>query len=298
VTDPDRLLATCWTTAGDAAPYAGQHTSPLSLRSRIEAAQRAGFTAFGILDFDLRVFLLDHDLATLRSILDDNGMEGIELEFLTRWWTEGEERAASDASRALLFSAAEALGAHHVKVAPDLDDVSAPDVGFWAESFAELASDAARHGTHVALEFMPFANVSTLDCAAEIVAAAGHPAGGLLVDIWHVQRSGVAPESVASVPLDAIFAIELDDGTAGPVGDPYDDTCLRRLLPGEGEFPVVDFAAVLIEMGWSLPWGVEIISDTYRMRDLDDALPDVVSSTRRVLDCARRQVHERHTSAN
>ena len=298
MTDPDRLLATCWTTAGDAAPYPGRHASPLPLRSRIEAAQRAGFTAFGILDFDVRAFLRDQDLATLHSILDDNGMDVIELEFLTRWWTDGAERAASDENRALLFSAAEALGAHHIKVAPDLADLSPPDIGFWAEAFHDLARDAESHGTRVALEFMPFANISTLDCAVEIAAASDHPAAGLLVDLWHVERSGASVDAMASVPVDLIFAIELDDGAAEPIGDPYDDTCLRRLLPGEGAFPVAEFAAALMEMGWSLPWGVEIISETYRMRSLDDCLPDVVRTTRRQLGRAREIVNEHQASAN
>jgi sugar phosphate isomerase/epimerase len=286
-TSGDRLLATCWTTAGEAAPYAGQHTSPIPLRTRIEAAQRAGFSAFGLLDFDLRRFLEDSDLATLAALLADNGMDYVELEFLTRWWTTGAERAQSDVNRELLFWAAESLGAHHVKVAPDLDDVAPPDLDFWGEAFHHLAEDAANHGTRVALEFMPFANISTLDQAVAIAQLAGHPAGGLLVDIWHVQRSGLEPEAVAAVPLDVILAVELDDGTAEPVGDPYDDTCLRRLVPGDGDFAVADFAAALLRIGWNLPWGVEIISETFRTRDLDECLPYVARRTREQLAAAR-----------
>jgi sugar phosphate isomerase/epimerase len=283
----DRLLATCWTTAGEAAPYAGMHTSPIPLKTRIEEAQRAGFTAFGILDFDVRRFLQDSDLFTLASILADNGMDYVELEFLTGWWTTGDIRAESDARRELLFSAAEVLGAHHVKVAPDLEDVSPPRLDFWAEAFHQLAVDAALHGTRVALEFMPFANISTLDDAVAIATMAGHPSGGLLVDLWHVQRSGLDPAGIASVPIELIFAVELDDGTAAPVGDPYDDTCLRRLVPGDGEFAVAEFAAALLRIGWNLPWGVEIISETFRARDLEESLPYVVRRTREQLDAAR-----------
>jgi len=284
---PDRLLATCWTTAGDAAPYPGRHTSPLTLPDRITAASRAGFRAFGLLDFDLRAYLQHSDLATLAVILDDSGMDYVELEFLTRWWTTGPERELSDANKALLFYAAEVLGAHHVKVAPDLDDVSTPDIGLWADAFHGLAVQAAEHGTRVALEFMPFANISTLECAVQVATQAGHPAGGLLIDLWHVQRSGATMADVAAVPIDLILAIELDDGTAEPVGDPYDDTCLRRLLPGEGEFPVAEFAATCMRSGWSLPWGVEIINEHFRMRELDDGLVDVVARTREQLAAAR-----------
>jgi sugar phosphate isomerase/epimerase len=284
----DRLLATCWTTAGKAAPYPGQHTSPIPLRTRIEAACRAGFTAFGVLDYDLGRFLENDTLPSLASLLADNGMDYVELEFLTQWWTTGPERERSDESRRLLFTAADALGAHHVKVAPDLVDVSRPDVDFWAEAFHELAVDAADHGTRVALEFMPFANISTLDQAVAVAQRADHPAAGLLVDQWHVQRSGLAPEAVASVPIDLLVAVELDDGTKEPVGDPYDDTCLRRLVPGEGDFPVASFAAALLRRGWNLPWGVEIISQDFGARDLDQSLPYLVARTREQLDGAHR----------
>jgi sugar phosphate isomerase/epimerase len=277
------LLATCWTTAGDAVPLPGRHTSPIPLRERIEAAARAGFTAFGVLDFDLHVFLRSADLMDLSALLEDNGMRYIELEFLTRWWTSGAEREASDRDRAFLFEAAEVLGAHHVKVAPDLQDTSAPDLDAWAAEFHHLSRQAAEHGTRVALEFMPFANVSTLDLAVQLVQRAAHPAGGLLVDLWHVERSGIDPASVEGIPIELVFAVELDDGSARPAGDPYDDTVLRRLIPGSGEFRVVEFAAALIRSGWSGPWGIEIIGEEYRIRPLDEALHEVARRTNQLL---------------
>ena len=291
---PFDLLATCWTTAGDAVPLAGRHQSPFRLDHRIAAAADAGFTAFGVLDHDLRHYLRTGDLRTLAALLLDHGIAYVELEYLTRWWTSGPEREESDATRALLFSAAEALGAHHIKVAADLDDLSAPDLDFWAESFHDLAVEAGEHGTTVALEFMPFSNVATLDDSVEIATRAGQPAGGIAVDMWHVARSGLDPSAVGNVPIDLVLAVELDDGSAQPVGDPYHDTVLRRLLPGDGDFPLVEFAATLMAAGWRLPWGVEIISQEYRMRPLEEALPEVVSKTRAILSSADDRRHHAH----
>jgi len=281
------LLATTWTTAGDCAPYPGRHLSPIPLRERIEAAAAAGFEAFGLLDYDVRHFLESSDLTTLAEILRDHGMTFLEAEFLTRWWTSGAERDESDAARVFLFSVAEALGVHHVKVAPDLDDPSAPDVDFWAEAFHELAVDAAEHGTTVALEFLPMANIGTLERARDVVTAAGHPAGGLLLDVWHLERSGAEPDEVRQLPPELILAVELDDGLTTPEGDPYDDTCYRRLLPGDGEFRVAEFAAAAMDAGFSGPWGVEIISEVHRHRRLEQVLPEVVAKTRTVLARAK-----------
>lgn len=284
------LLATCWATAGDAVPLPGRHRSPLALRTRIEAAARAGFVGFGILDHDLRPFLLHQSLADLGVMLRDHGLEYVELEFLTRWWTTGEERVRSDADRAFLLAAAEALGAHHIKIAADLDDSSPPDIDLWSEQFHQLSREADDHGTRVALEFMPFANVSTLELARQIVMAADHPSGGLVIDLWHVERSGLDPKTLEALPLDHVFAVEIDDGRLVEVGDPYDDTVLRRLIPGQGEFRTVDFAAALMKAGWRLPWGTEIISEQYRMRPVDEALDELVACTLDQLRRARRRV--------
>ena len=45
----ERLLATCWSSAGDAASDRADLRSPLDLRERIEAASAAGFRGFGFL---------------------------------------------------------------------------------------------------------------------------------------------------------------------------------------------------------------------------------------------------------
>ncbi len=270
-------------------PLPGRHVSPFALGERIVAAADAGFTAFGILDHDLRRYLLTGSLAALATDLRDHGMTHVELEYLTRWWTSGPEREESDATRHLLLAAAEVLDAHHIKVAADLDDLSVPDLDFWAESFHGLAEEAAEHGTTVALEFMPFSNVSTLAAATEIAVRADHPAAGIAVDMWHVARSGMDPSAVADVPIGLILAVELDDGSSRPVGDPYEDTVLRRLLPGDGDFPLVDFVATLMAAGWRHPWGVEIISEEYRMRPLAEVLPEVVRKTRAILSMAEER---------
>ena len=53
MTTEDRLLATCWSSAGDAASDRADLRSPLNLRERIEAASAAGFRGFGLLSADL-----------------------------------------------------------------------------------------------------------------------------------------------------------------------------------------------------------------------------------------------------
>src|SRR6188768_1063320 len=48
-----RLLATCWTHAGDARPGRGDGASPLTVRERIEATAAAGWDGIGLPVVDL-----------------------------------------------------------------------------------------------------------------------------------------------------------------------------------------------------------------------------------------------------
>ena len=76
----DRLLATCWSSAGDAASDRPDLRSPLNLRERIEAASAAGFRGFGLLSADLPAAEKEYGLSGIRAMLDDNGMVDLELE--------------------------------------------------------------------------------------------------------------------------------------------------------------------------------------------------------------------------
>ena len=162
------LPATCWTTAGDAAPPRGDEQSPVPLPERVEAAATAGFRGFGLLHADLLVAERDHGMARIRSLLQDNGLVHVELELLTDWWTDGPRRQRSDTVRRKLLSAAEALGARHIKVAPDVTD-QPWDHDRWVTEFAALAEDAHQAGTRVGLEFLPWSNIKTVHDGLRLV---------------------------------------------------------------------------------------------------------------------------------
>jgi sugar phosphate isomerase/epimerase len=273
------LIAACWTTAGDAVPLDGRQDSPLSLPERISAAAAAGFTGFGVVHNDLANYLAGgHDLKELRERLDEAGMRYVELEFLTGWWLPTAQRAASDSVLRQLLEAAEQLGAYRVKIGPDIEHTDF-DLDRYAEHFYRVADAFARTGTLVALEFMPFSNIATLAQGLELVRTAGHPNGGLMVDLWHLVRGSGTLDELSRVPLEHITGVELDDGDAEQVGTGYADTVLRRKLCGQGRFPVADFIRTMRSVGWPGPWGVEIISEQYRKRPVRQAVAEAFTTT-------------------
>jgi sugar phosphate isomerase/epimerase len=286
MTPTDELMATCWSSAGDAASDRPDLRSPLSLRERIEAASAAGYRGFGLLSDDLPAAVAEYGLPGIKAMLADNGIVHLELEGIPYWWDDGLHREESDRIRHDLLRAAGALGARHVKVTPDGDD--APwDPGHWAEKFAELATQSQDVGARLGIEFFPWSNIKTLHDGLQLVADAGHDAGGVIIDTWHIDRGHTPVADLAVVPLDRIIGVELNDADEQVIGTLFADTVHRRRYCGEGAFDLIGMITALRTAGWNGPWGVEILSDEHRSLPVEQALRRAADTARNVLDRAR-----------
>src|SRR6266540_5818280 len=281
------LLATCWTTAGDAAPLRGDERSPVPLRERIEAAAAAGFRGMGLVHPDLAVAEREYGMSGIRSTLEDNGLIHLELELLTNWWTDGPLRRESDRIRRDLLSAAEALGARHIKVGPDVAD-KPWNHDRWVTEFAALAAEAHEAGTKVGLEFLPWSNIKTVHDGLRLVREAGHPAGGLIIYVWHTEGAKTPPADLAAVPLRYIIGVELSDADSVVVGTLFEDTRDRRRLCGQGSFDLHGFIMALRSAGWAGPWGVEILSADIRRLPVREAVAAAYTTAASVLGLTAR----------
>jgi sugar phosphate isomerase/epimerase len=262
----DDLLALYWTVSGPVEVHVGREWSLFDLRDRCEQAQRGGFAGIGLWHADLEHVLETRTLAEVKQLLDDHGLRYLELEFLMEWFLDpaDERRRASDETRKLLFDAAAALGAHHIKVG-NIPGTPA-ELPELTERYAELCADAAQqHEARVVYEFMPFdANVQDLDLALAVVEGADAPNGGLAIDTWHMAKLGIAPDDLRRIPGRHLGWVELSDGLYENMPDLVDETVNHRRLPGEGEFPIRSYVAACREIGYEGPWGVEVLSEELR----------------------------------
>lgn len=273
-----QMWATCWSSAGPASPAFPDPRSPIDLRERVETASRIGYVGMGFLHDDLAVAEKKYGLDGIKQILDDNGM-ACEIEMLGGWWATGEERRASDQMRAGMLRMAETLRPRELKIGPD-DDDRPFDMAHWQQEFATLCEQAAQVGTRVGIEFLPWTNIKDLATARQLVEGAGHPAGGLVMDVWHTERFGTPASEIADVPAERIIAVELSDADPQVDGGLIHDTQCNRKFCGEGSFHLVDDVRALREAGWDGPWGVEILSDDYRKMTLEDGLSRAFSTGR------------------
>ena len=140
-----------------------------------------------------------------------HGLAHVEIELIQRWWIPRGERGSTYDVRDLLFEAAEVLSAnlYQDRIRTGASDNAS---GVADRPLRELAEEAADRGTKIAIETMPFSIIATVPMGADIVAAADHPAVGLLVDAWHVFRAGTSLEELReSLTPEMIFGVELDD---------------------------------------------------------------------------------------
>jgi sugar phosphate isomerase/epimerase len=130
------------------------------------------------------------------------------------------------------------------------------------------------------LEFMPFSNIPTLAAAREAIVEVGRDNVGLLLDVWHVARSGEEYAELATLPPYIVNYVEIDDAVKTVNGSLFEDTIYHRLLPGEGDLNVATFLQTVRDIGYSGPIGVEVISREQSCKPLVLAAKDALAATR------------------
>jgi sugar phosphate isomerase/epimerase len=266
------LVGAYWTTAGPVVVHTGREWSLLDFADRCVEAQRVGFRGLGLWHADIEHILETRSLEDVRRLLDDHGLRCYELEFLWDWFLDEDDpdRRAADETRKMLFEAAAALDAHHIK-AGNIPGRPCP-LDRLTERYAELCADAAQHTrAKIAYEFMPFdVNVKSIDSVLTVVKGAGADNGGIVIDTWHMSKLGITPDDLRRIPLGYLTWIELSDGQFENMEDELDEVINRRKLPGEGEFDIRGYVAVGRDLGYPGPWGVEVLSEDLRALPIDE----------------------------
>jgi sugar phosphate isomerase/epimerase len=248
------LMNLFWTTAG-VFPGDGE-ISPHDFKDRVEAAAKAGFKGIGIWHTDLEHCTLHRSLKEMKMILDDNGIQYVELEFLTDWFLEGGRKAESDSRKRRLLEASEALNAKHVKIG-DFYNTPCPMPRI-VEAFAALCAEAENFGATIGFELMGSSMINNFKDALALVETAGAKNGGLILDILQVVNLGISHTDISRIPLKYLINFELNDGTLP--GSPHHDPSRARRFCGEGEYDIKGLINCALNMGYAGPWAVEVMS--------------------------------------
>ena len=141
------------------------------------------------------------------------------------------------------FETGARLGARHVLVA-----AYDPDLSRFTDRYAAFCEAAAPYGLSADLEFMPWTYAPDLSTASRIVAQAGQPNAGVLVDALHFARSESSIEDLARVPAHRLHYWQICDA---PAERPTTTEAMihaarhERMFPGEGGIDLVSLTRAM-----------------------------------------------------
>lgn len=253
-------------------------TTPLA--EALRTARQAGWDGIELrrLDF-VRAAEAGQSAAQVLELVRVSGLPvacvGVELGWM---WAEGDERKRLLGVFAEQCQHAAALGCSTVMSASDR---GTGDPARVAASIREVGDLAAAHGVRLALEFNSQAQQwNRLEPMREVLARAAHPACGLLLDTYHLQRSGAGPRDLEDVaPAEIAYVQYSDVPRSGLVPGQATD----RLPPGQGAVPFKEMFAAIAAKGYAGYWSYEAPNPAAWARPAGDVAREALAATRGVL---------------
>lgn len=254
-------------------------TTPLP--DALSAARAAGWDGVELRRLDyVRATEMGRDAAWVADTVRANGLPvacvGVEAGWM---WADGAERARLLGVFDEQCARAAALGCDTV-MSPV--DKTRGDIARAAQSVREVGDIAAHHGVRLAIEFNSQAEqLSSLEPMREILAKAGHARCGLLLDSYHMQRSGVTLRALEDVRADEIVYAQYSDV---PRTGTVPGQVLDRLPPGRGSVPFKELFTLMAAKGYAGFLSYEAPNTEAWKRPALDVAREALEATRAVLE--------------
>ena len=200
---------------------------------------------------------------------------GVELGWV---WATGEERARLLRVFAEQCARARALGCATMMSAVNRGRGDAAEA---ARSVREVGDIAREHGVRLAVEFNSQAEqLNALGPMREVVTRAAHPSVGLLLDTYHLGRTGAAPRDLEDLRPEEIAYVQYSDV---PRSGLVPGQALDRLPPGRGSVPFKEFFAAFAGKGYAGYASYEAPNPAAWKRPAEDVAREALAATRAVL---------------
>jgi len=264
----DRLALHTWTL----------DTTPLP--EALRAAKTAGWPAVELRRIDFaRAAEAGHPADAVLDLVRASGLPVACVGGQLGWmFAGGPERARLLAAMAESCRWARALGAAVVMSPADMGE---GDIAGAVAAVREVGDLGAAHGVRIALEAPSQAKqLHTLHRVRELIARAGHPSCGLLVDAYHLHRGGGGLRAVEDLGPGEIAYVQYSDVPASGL---VPGQALDRLPPGRGIVPFRDFFRLIAESGYAGHCSYEAPNPAAWARDPLTVAREALTATRAVL---------------
>ena len=228
-------------------------------------------------------------LRDIKMLLDDHGLVVTDVDPLLGWCEQAMPKAGESmfelAPQDAFFEIGEALNAESVNVVQGFG--ATLDLDFAAENLAKICDRAADHGMRISFEFLPWSGVPDVTTCADLLGRTGCTNATIMFDSWHWFRGARDLEALRKIPGELIGSTQWNDAPATPSANLPEEAMVARLLPGEGDIPLVELVRVLDEIGSTAPAGVEVIHQRHETMDPEEVGRQTGDAMRALLAEAR-----------
>jgi len=249
------------------------------LDEAVEAAGRTGFDGFGFWVKDLRPYAeSEGSLVQLKDKLASLSLDPCELLAVRKWQEFPLSRfgpAEEEARR--VFELASAIGS---KVVTSPASASPHSIDELPAALSRICDIATSYDITIAFEFIAGRPISNLHSAIRVVRAAKKENAGILLDVFHLHKSGSPVGGVLQLDPAEVAIVHMNDVIDRPREMLRDKD---RLYPGDGVAEITSLVQALHEIGYTGYFSVEIFNDLYWSMDPYIVAKEALDKTRAAL---------------
>jgi sugar phosphate isomerase/epimerase len=164
-----------------------------------------------------------------------------------------------------------------------------------ADAIGGVGERAGRLGLKVSLEFIPDTGMPDLLAAEKLRQLVKLPNVGIMLDTWHLLRSGGTVEQIKALERGAIIAAQLSDRTPPPPDASYTPMA-GRSFPGEGAAPLADIVNAVLDNNPDITIEVEVFNEELRALSADAATARTADAVRSWLQKGGKTIRWRGTN--
>lgn len=258
-----------------------------TLDTKLRVIAAAGFDGVEIFENDLlscplspaEIGAMMRDLGLVCTVFQPfRDFEGMPDELRPRIFDRAERK----------FDLMAALGTDLMLVCSNCAPQALSDRNRLVDDFAELGTRLAPRGLRVGYEALAWGrHVNDHRDAWSIVRDVAHPNIGLILDSFHSLARDIPSSSIGDIDAAKLFLVQIADAPLMKL-DHLSWARHFRNFPGQGEFPVAEYAAEITRIGYDGYWSLEIFNDRFRAGSAGGVATDGYRSLQVMQDAAAR----------
>lgn len=250
-----------------------------TLESKLQAIAAAGFDGAEIFENDL---LSTHlGARQIAAMMADLGLACTMFQpFRDLEGLPGPARARAFDRLERKFDVMADLGTDLVLVCSSCSPQAEGDRPRLVDDLAEAAERAGKRGMRIGYEALAWGrHVNDHREAWALVRDVDHPALGLVLDSFHSLARGIPSSSIGDIRGDKLFIVQVCDAPQLQM-DYLGWSRHFRCMPGQGDFPLDDWAEAIRRTGYDGYWSLEIFNDRFRAGSASGVALDGLRSLR------------------